>query len=74
MVGEGGRRLANDRVVGELEHFLAERADHLMRTAVLLTGSHEAGQDLLRTALERRPHGHGNHAATDRIMFGLARF
>jgi Sigma-70 region 2 len=37
----------------ELERFLAERADHLMRTAVLLTGSHEAGQDLLQTALER---------------------
>ena len=33
--------------------FLAERADRLMRTAVLLTGSHDAGQDLLQTALER---------------------
>jgi hypothetical protein len=42
--------MANDRVAGELEHFLAERAGHLMRTAVLLPGSHEAGQDLLQTA------------------------
>jgi len=45
--------MVDDRVVEELEHFLAERADHLMRTAVLLTGSHEAGQDLLQAALER---------------------
>jgi RNA polymerase sigma-70 factor (sigma-E family) len=44
--------MANDQV-GELERFLADRADRLMRTAVLLTGSREAGQDLLQTALER---------------------
>jgi RNA polymerase sigma-70 factor (sigma-E family) len=45
--------MASDQVVGELERFLAERADRLMRTAVLLTGSREGGQDLLQTALER---------------------
>jgi RNA polymerase sigma-70 factor (sigma-E family) len=45
--------MANDRAVAELEQFLAERADRLLRTAVLLTGSREAGQDLLQTALER---------------------
>jgi len=45
--------MADDRTVGELERFLAERADRLMRTAVLLTGSRDAGQDLLQTALER---------------------
>src|SRR6202050_4092253 len=45
--------MADDRAVGELERFLAERADRLVRTAVLLTGSREAGQDLLQTALER---------------------
>ena len=45
--------MADDRAVGELDRFLAERADRLMRTAVLLTGSREAGQDLLQTALER---------------------
>jgi RNA polymerase sigma-70 factor (sigma-E family) len=45
--------MADDRTVRELELFLAERADQLMRTAVLLTGSREAGQDLLQTALER---------------------
>ena len=36
-----------------LQQFLAERADRLLRTAVLLTGSRETGQDLLRSALER---------------------
>lgn len=45
--------MADDRTAGELERFLAERADRLMRTAVLLTGSRDAGQDLLQTALER---------------------
>jgi RNA polymerase sigma-70 factor (sigma-E family) len=45
--------MANDRAIAELEQFLAERADRLLRTAVLLTGSREAGQDLLQTALER---------------------
>jgi RNA polymerase sigma-70 factor (sigma-E family) len=45
--------MANDRTVAELEEFLAERADRLMRTAVLLTGSRDAAQDLLQTALER---------------------
>ena len=45
--------MADDRKAGELDRFLAERADQLMRTAVLLTGSREAGQDLLQTALER---------------------
>ena len=45
--------MAHDRKAGELDQFLAERADPLMRTAVLLTGSREAGQDLLQTALER---------------------
>jgi RNA polymerase sigma-70 factor (sigma-E family) len=45
--------MAHDRTGGELDRFLTERADLLMRTAVLLTGSREAGQDLLQTALER---------------------
>jgi RNA polymerase sigma-70 factor (sigma-E family) len=45
--------MADDRTMRELERFLAQRADQLMRTAVLLTGSREAGQDLLQTALER---------------------
>jgi hypothetical protein len=46
-------RMAADRSTAELERFLAERADHLLRTAVLLTGSKEAGEDLLQTAVER---------------------
>lgn len=42
-----------DKAVADLESFLAERGDHLLRTAVLLAGSREAGEDLLQTALER---------------------
>jgi DNA-directed RNA polymerase specialized sigma24 family protein len=42
-----------DRAVADLELFLAERGDHLLRTAVLLAGGKEAGEDLLQTALER---------------------
>ena len=45
--------MERDRSVAELELFLTDRADQLMRTAVLLTGSREAGQDLLQTAVER---------------------
>ena len=45
--------MADDRVVAELERFLTDRAEPLLRTAMLLTGSREAGQDLLQTALER---------------------
>jgi RNA polymerase sigma-70 factor (sigma-E family) len=45
--------MAAERSSAELERFLAERADHLLRTAVLLAGSREAGEDLLQTAVER---------------------
>jgi RNA polymerase sigma-70 factor (sigma-E family) len=45
--------MAADRSTAELECFLAERADHLLRTAVLLAGSREAGEDMLQTAVER---------------------
>jgi RNA polymerase sigma-70 factor (sigma-E family) len=45
--------MGENRAIGELERFLAERADPLMSTAVLLTGSRDAGQDLLQAALER---------------------
>jgi RNA polymerase sigma-70 factor (sigma-E family) len=45
--------MAAERSPAELERFLAERADHLLRTAVLLAGSREAGEDLLQTAVER---------------------
>jgi RNA polymerase sigma-70 factor (sigma-E family) len=37
----------------EVERFLAERGGHLLRAAVLLTGSREAGEDLVQAALER---------------------
>jgi len=42
-----------DQAVADLESFLAERGDYLLRTAVLLSGSKQAGEDLLQTALER---------------------
>jgi RNA polymerase sigma-70 factor (sigma-E family) len=42
-----------DRAVADLESFLAERGDQLLRTAVLLAGTREGGEDLLQTALER---------------------
>src|ERR1022692_4374679 len=59
LTGERRVPMANDQPVGELERFLAERGDRLMRTAVLLPGGREAGQDLLQTALERlRRHWH----------------
>jgi RNA polymerase sigma-70 factor (sigma-E family) len=45
--------LPQDHRVENLERFLAERGQGLMRTAVLLTGSAEAAEDLLQTALER---------------------
>jgi sigma-70-like protein len=43
--------MADDRTVAELERFLADRADGLMHAAVLLTGSRDAGQDLLQRKL-----------------------
>jgi RNA polymerase sigma-70 factor (sigma-E family) len=42
-----------DRAAADLELFLAERGEPLLRTAVLLAGSREAGEDLLQAALER---------------------
>jgi RNA polymerase sigma-70 factor (sigma-E family) len=57
LVTNGGNReetwMAAERSAAELERFLAERADHLLRTAVLLAGGREAGEDLLQTAVER---------------------
>jgi RNA polymerase sigma factor (sigma-70 family) len=45
--------MAADRSTAELERFLGERADHLLRTAALLAGGREAGEDLFQTAVER---------------------
>jgi DNA-directed RNA polymerase specialized sigma24 family protein len=45
--------MAEDPCDGGLERFLAERGGHLLRAAVLLTGSKEAGEDLVQAALER---------------------
>jgi RNA polymerase sigma-70 factor (sigma-E family) len=42
-----------DQHVAELERFVAERGEPLLRAAVLLAGSREAGEDLLQGALER---------------------
>lgn len=43
--------MAEDPCDGDLERFLAERGGHLLRAAVLLTGSKEAGEDLVQAAL-----------------------
>jgi RNA polymerase sigma-70 factor (sigma-E family) len=69
--------MADDRTLGELEHFLTDRADQLMRTAVLLTGSRDVGQDLLQSALERllrhwRTLDGDPEAYLRRILFNLA--
>jgi RNA polymerase sigma-70 factor (sigma-E family) len=45
--------VARDQRVENLEQFLAQRGQALLRTAVLLTGSIEAGEDLLQSAIER---------------------
>lgn len=45
--------MGSDRAVADLEVFLAERGEPLLRAAVLLAGSREAGEDLLQAALER---------------------
>jgi RNA polymerase sigma-70 factor (sigma-E family) len=45
--------MAPDPAVADLESFLAERGEPLLRTAMLLTGSKEAGEDLLQAGLER---------------------
>jgi RNA polymerase sigma-70 factor (sigma-E family) len=39
--------------VAEVETFLAERGEQLLRTAIVLAGSRDAGEDLLQAALER---------------------
>jgi RNA polymerase sigma-70 factor (sigma-E family) len=36
-----------------MESFLAERGERLLRTAIVLAGSRDAGEDLLQAALER---------------------
>jgi RNA polymerase sigma-70 factor (sigma-E family) len=69
--------MAENGMAGELERLLTERADRLMRTAVLLTGSREAGQDLLQTALERllghwRPLHGDPEAYLRRTLYNLA--
>ena len=45
--------MARDQRIEDLELFLARRGQALLRTAVLLAGNVEAGEDLLQTAIER---------------------
>lgn len=42
-----------EQPVTVLEELLAAKGEHLLRTAVLMTGSQEEGEDLLQAALER---------------------
>ena len=45
--------MADDRAVADLESFLAEQGEPLLRTAVLLAGSKEAGEDLVQAGRGR---------------------
>jgi RNA polymerase sigma-70 factor (sigma-E family) len=59
------------------ERLLAERGDRLMATAIALTGSHHAGEDLLQAALERvlrRPRQAGGDVEgyLRRVLYNLA--
>ena len=45
--------MQNAQGSGQLEQLLAERGSDLMRTAALLAGSRQDGEDLLQAALER---------------------
>jgi len=45
--------MARDPNSAELERLLADRGDQLMRAAIALGGSRQAGEDLLQAALER---------------------
>ena len=69
--------MAEDPCGDELERFLAERGGHLLQAAVLLTGSREAGEDLVQAALERLlrrgPAVHGDpEPYLRRIIYHLA--
>ena len=46
----------DEQPVAALEQLLAEKGEHLLRTAILLTGSRAEGEDLLQSALERVIH------------------
>jgi RNA polymerase sigma-70 factor (sigma-E family) len=69
--------MTEDPCDGELERFLAERGGHLLRSAMLLTGSKEAGEDLVQAGLERLlrrgPAVHGDpEAYLRRTIYHLA--
>src|SRR5580693_6082735 len=50
---QGAGDMEHGPAVADLESFLARRGEPLLRTAMLLTGSKEAGEDLLQAGLER---------------------
>ena len=45
--------MTSNRGSDELTAFLAQRGDHLMRSAALMAGGRQAGEDLLQAAVER---------------------
>jgi RNA polymerase sigma-70 factor (sigma-E family) len=51
--GEDPRHMDPDRLIAEIEELLAARGEHLRRTATLLAGGPDDGEDLLQAALER---------------------
>jgi RNA polymerase sigma-70 factor (sigma-E family) len=69
--------VTSDTAVADLERFLQQRGDLLLRTAVLLAGSREGGEDLLQDALERvLPRLHRSEGSPEgylrRTMYHLA--
>jgi RNA polymerase sigma-70 factor (sigma-E family) len=50
---DGGAGVPDRQCTADLEQLLAERGDHLVRTAALLTGNRQDGEDLLQAAVER---------------------
>jgi RNA polymerase sigma-70 factor (sigma-E family) len=67
----------SDRPIAEIEELLAARGGHLRRTATLLAGGPDDGEDLLQAALERmfrrrRPAIADAEGYLRRIMYNLA--
>jgi RNA polymerase sigma-70 factor (sigma-E family) len=67
----------SDRPIAEIEELLAARGEHLRRTATLLAGGPDDGEDLLQAALERmfrrrRPEITDPEGYLRRTMYNLA--
>lgn len=68
--------MSRSQDVAELERFLADRGERLMRIALALTGDRHEAEDLLQTALERllrvRPTDVDRESYLRRTLYNLA--